>query len=88
MAKKLFSISRSVEDLIIRDPNNQAEQILEWKTATGSGPCEECVFYRNMPGVYCLRYGECLPETRGSWRGRKEGIHYGPKDTQHILDKS
>ena len=87
MAKKQFSVSRSVEDVVIRSPNSQAEQILEQMAFAGPGPCEECVFYRDMPGLYCLRYGECLPETRGLWRKRREDVHYGPKDMRHILDK-
>lgn len=82
---KRSTVSRSVEDRVIEKSTNQAAQLLDYLTQRG--PCHECVFYRSQPGLYCLRLGECYPETRVEWRGRVEGVCYEPQNTRHIVAK-
>jgi len=85
---KTFNVSRSVESRVIGRPTQQAGYLLDQLDARGrQGPCENCVFYRGQPGLYCLRYGDCFPETKVLWRERVEGVTYGHQDTRCILEK-
>lgn len=87
---KKFIARRTIEERAINDSNFLAEQkqkeIMESFTQS-RGSCDMCVFYRNEPGLYCLRQTECYPETRVLWRQRVKGKRYGAVQPNQVLDK-
>lgn len=90
MGKRFFS-RRPIEEAATNGYNHQAvdlqKEILE-SFMPGRGSCDLCVFYRNEPGLYCLRQRECYPETRVLWRKKVEGKSYSSVQPQMILVKN
>lgn len=79
MAKR-YLMSRPIEEMATNGLNDQAEDIqkeIMEAYMPGRGSCDTCVFYRNVPGLYCHRQRECYPETRVLWRKRVPGKEYG-----------
>lgn len=89
MGKRFFS-RRPIEELATNGINRQAEgiqkEIIE-SYMPSRGSCDMCVFYRNEPGLFCLRQRDCYPETRVLWRKRVEGKPYKSIQPNMILSK-